>query len=105
MAQNFTALGLNDLVSKWSGANITLIAFSSGGQPYDTASGTFGTAANGTIDIASNIVLNLQSGETVEQVDLQVDGVGTVASVDGLNYVFSTAGTLTITSFELSLSN
>lgn len=105
MAQTVTNTGLNDLLDTWSGASISLVAFSSAGQPYDTASGTFGTASNQSIDLASNVVLNLQAGETVEEITLDVSGVGTVARVDGLNYVFNTAGTLTVTSFEISLSN
>jgi len=105
MAQSVTNAALTDLLDTWSGATVSITAFSSGGVPYDSETGTFGTASNQSIDLASSVVLNLQAGETVENISLSISGVGDIATVDGLNYVFTNAGTLTITSFEISLSN
>jgi len=71
-----------------------------------SAAGTYSTPASGAMDITANVVLNVPAGNTITHMRIQ-KGSGPTQSViykkDVTSMGFTFAGTITVTSGEISL--
>jgi len=115
----FTTAGLNEFLQGLK-ENFTpsigcLVALRAGtGAFIDVANIEFGTIANGAMDITGNAVLEIPGGDEVGFLALYTGQVTDQSSLDAETklaeiaftqgtYVFTNTGTLTVTSFEISV--
>jgi hypothetical protein len=74
-------------------------------QDIDTKPVTFSSPLSGKINISSNVVFNIGANKTVTRIDLYETTLSNVfASVSITNEFFATAGTYTLTKFEITLT-
>ena len=117
----FTTIGLNQFLEGFK-ENFTvstgsIVAKAAGTGAYiDAANIEFGSISNGSMDLTNNAVLDIPSGGEVGFLALYDGQVSDQASMDNANklaelafpqgtYAFTNAGTLTVTSFEISVAS
>lgn len=117
----FTTRGLNEFLEGFKAnfdvSNGSIVAREEGvGNYIDAANIEFGSISNGSMDITSNAVLDIPAGIRVGFLALFDGQVSDQASMDNANklaelafpsgtYEFTNAGTLTVTSFEISVAS
>jgi hypothetical protein len=88
-------------------STLRMAIYDNQGTPQDinTQPATFGVASGGKINISSNVVFSIPQNKTVTRIDLYETVLEEVyASVAITNEFFATAGTYTLTKFEITLT-
>lgn len=117
----FTTRGLNEFLEGFKAnfdvSNGSIVAKEEGTGAYiDAANIEFGTISNGAMDITTNAVLDIEAGGRVGFLALYDGQVSDQSSMENANklaelafpagtYEFTNAGTLTVTSFEISVAS
>ena len=108
LAKNAMLQGLKDWNPGSVGSSMIFGAYTSDadGAIVTSQSGTYGTPSSGAMDITANVVLSISAGNTIVHMRIQ-KGTGTIYVIykkDVTTMTFTYAGTINITSAEISLS-
>ena len=101
----FTAAGLTFILGKGLRNRSVTVGFTSNDAPPVLASGSFGTESDNVIDLSGSITGNVTNPGTYNAFEVQAGGIGNILRVEGLNYVFETTGTLSLTQLQITLSD
>ena len=108
LAKNAMLQGLKDWNPSSVGTTFIFGAYSTDASVSMVASanGTYGTPASGAMDITGNVTINVTAGNTVAHMRIQkgtYPNDNTIYKKDVTSMTFTYAGTITVTSAEISL--
>jgi len=111
VAKNVMLQGLLDWNPGTLGANMKFAAYSEdadGSVVGTPTAGTYSTPASGAMDITANVVLNIGAGNSIRHMRIQKGtaagpAVYIIYKKDVTTMTFTYAGTITVTSGEISL--
>lgn len=92
------------------GTTVYIVAYTTDSDTgaLDSETATYDTPASGAMDLSSNVVLNIDAGESVSHLRIQKGSYPnnhTIYSKDITTESFTYAGTITITSAEISIAD
>lgn len=108
LAKNAMLQGLKDWNPGSVGTTFIFGAYSTDASAsmVSSANGTYGTPSGGAMDITGNVTINVGAGNTITHMRIQkgtYPSDNTIYKKDVTSMAFTFAGTITVTSAEISL--